>query len=451
LGTLEIQQFSLRPAKIFQSEWQNRQNLSNFTIMSVKSMPTNVQTGFAERIKAFALEEGFDVCGIVSVDDDPAPPELEYFQEWIAQGRAGEMEYLKSRNEAGELKRAALRNAVPWVRSVVVCAINYNADQPYSTEVSDPERGWVSRYAWFKPSASASGAEDSASGKKQTADYHDAVLRRLRLVESKLIKDWDSKSDGSPLQTRGYVDTGPIVERVYAKYAGIGWMGKNTCIINEKLGSWLFLGVILTSLDATQLGESHGVNGSTKSSPFDLPAADRCGSCTRCLDACPTGALTPPYQMDATRCIAYLTIEKRGEIAEELRGKMGHHIFGCDICQDVCPWNVTYSRSADGPDQRAAHRAPAARAVEFQARPDLVHPALERFAQMTREEFNEAFRHSPVKRAKYEGIRRNVTIAMGNSGNARFIPVLERLVQDADANVAEHAKWALKRLKTSCQ
>src|SRR5437764_282551 len=240
-------------------------------------MPASVQTGLAEKIKAFALEEGFDLCGIVSVDEDPALPELEYFQEWIAEGRAGEMEYLKSCNEAGELKRAALRNAVPWVRSVVVCAINYNADQPYSTEVSDPERGWLSRYAWFKQSAAAGHAEGSG---KQTADYHDAVLRRLRQVESKLVASWDSAT--GPLQTRCYVDTGPIVERVYAKYAGIGWIGKNTCIINEKMGSWLFLGVILTSLDAAQIGESHS-DDATNDPTFDLPAADRCGSCTRCL------------------------------------------------------------------------------------------------------------------------------------------------------------------------
>src|SRR5438270_4706498 len=166
-------------------------------------LSSSVQTGLAEKIRTFALAEGFDLCGIVSVDDQAAPPEVEYFEEWIAEGRAGEMEYLKSRNEAGEFKRAALRNAVPWVRSVVVCAINYNADQPYSTEVSDAERGWVSRYSWFKPSAGANEAktEDSGSG-KQTADYHDAVLRRLRVVEARLAKEWRRDGEAVPFETR---------------------------------------------------------------------------------------------------------------------------------------------------------------------------------------------------------------------------------------------------------
>ncbi len=191
------------------------------------------------------------------------------------------------------------------------------------------------------------------------------------------------------LTTRSYVDTGPIVERVYAKYAGVGWIGKNTCIINQKKGSWLFLGVILASLELAP----------------DMPAPDRCGTCTRCIDACPTDALLGPYQLDSNRCIAYLTIEKRGSIPEDLRAGIGRHVFGCDICQDVCPWN---------------RKAPASSALEFQPRPGLVNPALAWLAEMSAEQFREAFRGSPIRRTKRSGLRRNVAIAMGNSGKQRI-------------------------------
>ena len=259
----------------------------------------NQSSQITSLVKQAAHAAGFELAGIAPVHEFG---ELDRFREWIAAGRAGEMEYMKARDEAGALKRASLRTTLPWARSVIVCAINYNTAQPYSTEADDPQRGWIARYAW---------------GQK---DYHDAVMARLRMVENQLRA---AVGASSALQTRCYVDTGPLVERVYAKYAGIGWIGKNTCIINQKLGSWLFLGVILTSLELEP----------------DLPAPDRCGTCTRCIDACPTDALVAPYQLDSNRCISYLTIEKRGAIAEDLRPLMGHEVFGCDICQDVCPWN----------------------------------------------------------------------------------------------------------------
>ena len=258
------------------------------------------------------------------------------------------MKYMEARDEAGDLKRASLRSTLPWVRSVIVCAINYNTAHPYSTQVDDPERGWIARYAW--------GQED----------YHDAVMSRLRVVEDRL-RQCCSEPERRALQTCCYVDTGPIVERVYAKYAGVGWIGKNTCIINQKMGSWLFLGVILTSLELEP----------------DLPAPDRCGTCTRCIDACPTDALIAPYQLDSNLCISYLTIEKRGAIPEDMREGMGRHVFGCDICQDVCPWN---------------RKAPVTSALEFQPREGLVNPALEWLAEMTAEEFREKFRGSAVRR-----------------------------------------------------
>ncbi|MCU1311850.1 MAG: hypothetical protein JWO20_2975 [Candidatus Angelobacter sp.] len=386
-----------------------------------------VPQDFAEGIKLRAAAAGFDLCGVVSVPEEAgeAFPELEYFPDWIAQGQAGEMEYLKARNEHGELKRSALHHAAPWAKSVIVCAINYNSAQPYSTEINDPERGWISRYAWFKH-------KDSA-GKPRASDYHDAVLARLRAMEAAIEKDWKVQYPEAPLQTRCYVDTGPLVERVYAKYAGVGWVGKNTCIINQDQGSWIFLGSIVTSIDFA--AEEAGAP------VFNMPAPDRCGSCTRCIDACPTDALIAPYKMDARRCIAYLTIEKRGEIPEEFRAQIGQHVFGCDICQDVCPWN-----------RKDANANPTfTRAEEFQTREELVAPKLDWLAKMSREEFNEMFRGSPIKRAKYEGIRRNTAIAMGNSGNREFISQLEEMAQDSDANIAEHARWALKKLSLNPQ
>jgi epoxyqueuosine reductase len=344
-------------------------------------------------VKQAAREAGFDLAGIAPVHD---APELNYFPEWIAAGHAGEMKYMEARDEAGRLKRASLRHAVPWARSVIVCALNYNTAQPYSTDVNDSQRGWISRYAWGE-------------------DYHDAVMAKLRAVEQQLQQECTDK-EAPELQTRCYVDTGPLVERVYAKYAGVGWIGKNTCILNQKLGSWLFLGVVLTSLELEP----------------DLPAPDRCGTCTRCIDACPTDALIAPYQLDANRCIAYLTIEKRGTIPEEIREGIGRQVFGCDICQDVCPWN---------------RKAPATSAAEFRPREGLVNPALDWLAEMNAEEFREQFRGSPVRRTKHSGLRRNAAIAIGNSGDARFLPSLHRLSEDEDPVVAESARWAKEKLE----
>lgn len=355
-------------------------------------------------VKQAAQDAGFELAGIAPIR---AFSELEHFPKWIAAGHAGEMKYMEARDEAGGLKRASLRSVAPWARSVIVCAINYNTAQPHSTKVQNADRGWISRYAWSQE------------------DYHKAVMRRLRAVEERLreacsrpfakdAKEWGTHDE---IQTRCYVDTGPLVERVYAKYAGVGWIGKNTCILNQKMGSWLFLGVILTSLELK----------------VDLPAPDRCGTCTRCIEACPTDALIAPYQLDSNRCISYLTIEKRGAIAEEMRAGMGRHVFGCDICQDVCPWN---------------RKAPHTTAPEFQAREGLVNPALEWLAEMSAEEFRENFRGSPIRRAKRSGLRRNAAIAMGNSRERRFVSVLEKLAVDEDGDVAESARWALGKLST---
>jgi epoxyqueuosine reductase len=349
-----------------------------------------------------AQAAGFDRCGVVSLAQPM--PELDFFPGWLDRGAAGEMEYLKSRDGLGRLKRASVQQTFPWAKSAVVCALTYNTAQPHSTEARDPRRGWISRYAWFP-----------------NIDYHDAVMSRLVRLEAALQREHPGA------QTRRYVDTGPLVERVLAKYAGLGWLAKNTCVIAEDLGSWFFLGVLLTSLELPSTA---------------LPAADRCGTCTACLDACPTAAFPAPYQLDAARCISYLTIEKRGGIPEELRGAMGNHLFGCDICQDVCPWN---SRERNLKESSAGPRA-LATAPEFVAAAELVNPPLADIAGMTRENFQRRFRRSPIKRAKHSGLRRNAAVAMGNSGDRSFLPALERLAHDEDSTVASHARWAIERL-----
>jgi len=346
-------------------------------------------------LKQAATEAGFDLAGIAPAQLGNSC-ELRFFSDWIANGRGGEMTYLQSRDGRGRLKRAALGHVAPWARSVVVCALNYNTAHPRSTECQDSERGWVSRYAWGY------------------ADYHDVMMERLRRVEACLRTEV-----GDPtIETRCYVDTGPVVERVFAAYAGVGWIGKNTCLINQRAGSWLFLGVILTSLELTP----------------DLPAPDRCGSCTRCLDACPTHAFVAARELDATRCISYLTIEKRGAIPEELRAGMRNHVFGCDICQDVCPWN---------------RKAPTSAAPEFQPRPKGFYPMLAWAANLSDEDFRASYRRSVIRRAKRSGLRRNAVVAMGNSGERGFVPLLQQLTGDSDPVVAEHAEWALKKVAST--
>jgi epoxyqueuosine reductase len=355
-----------------------------------------------------AKDAGFAASGIAAV---PEPGSVEDFAElrlvepWIEDGRAGEMEYLKRRDESGLLLRSSLRIALPWARSVIVCAANYNSPAPKSTDAALPDEGWIARYAWS--------GERSEDGGVRPSDYHKVLLKRLRTVETRL------REHLGEFESRCYVDTGPVVERIYAKYAGIGWTGKNTCILTQKLGSWLFLGVIATSLEVP-------VNVA------EVPA-DRCGSCRRCIEACPTEALTAPYEMDAGLCIAYLTIEKRGEIPNGLRAKMGRQVFGCDICQDVCPWN---------------RRAPVSGDPQLQTREELVNPALEWLAVLDEAGFARTFFGSPVKRAKFAGLRRNVALAMGNSGLAEFLPRLREWRACDDAVLADAAAWAIAQIES---
>ncbi len=306
----------------------------------------------AERAKALSLDAGFDLVGVAAAD---APAELAFFADWVARGHAGTMAYLTSQ----VARRSDLRAAFPWARSIVCVALQYDTPQPYSTE-APPDRGWLARYAWGD-------------------DYHDVMKTMLDRLVARLA------AAIGPFESRTYVDTGPIVERAYAAAAGLGAWGKNTCLLHPEHGSWFFLGEIVTDLELAP----------------DAPRPDMCGTCTACLDACPTGALPAPYVLDATRCISYLTIEVKGAIQEDRREGVGRHVFGCDICQDVCPWN-----------RKRRHRGPAT----FEPRPGLASPALDELAGLDDAAFRERFRGSPVKRAKRRGLLRNVAVALGNSG-----------------------------------
>jgi epoxyqueuosine reductase len=355
-----------------------------------------------------ARDAGFDATGVAAVHD-PAEPtaaqEATRFASWVEAGHAGEMEYLKRRDEAGTLVRSALQVAMPWARSVVVCALNYNAAAPRSIDAAPQDAGWIARYAW-----SGRLAKD---GTTVPTDYHDELLGRLRKIEAGFLEQIGCA-------TRCYVDTGPLVERSMAAQSGIGWIGKNTCVLNQQLGSWLLLGVVITSLQVERTASL-------------LPALDRCGTCTRCIDACPTDALLGTSEvggareMDASRCIAYLTIEKKGAIDESLRTPMGRQVFGCDICQDVCPWN---------------RKAPIGDREGMQARPELVNPALDWLAAMDNKEFKRCFKGSPLERTGRKRLLRNVAIAMGNSGEQRFLPQLDAWRAGEDAILAAAAEWA---------
>ena len=358
-------------------------------------------------MEAEARRCGFDQAGVATIEGTTDPVErrdAERFAAWIAAGHAGEMEYLKRRDAAGDLLRSSVQVPMPWARSVVVCAVNYFAKGPLSLDPAEAGAGWIARYAW-------SGKADAVYGELTGSDYHDDLLERLCKLEAKL-------QERTGAQTRCYVDTGPVVERSLAARAGVGWVGKNTCVLNQELGSWLLLATVVTSLPVA-------------AEVVQVEAADRCGSCTRCIEACPTEALIAPREMDASRCISYLTIEKKGEIPEELRAGMGRQIFGCDICQEVCPWN---------------RRAPIADKRVMRPRRDLVNADLGELGRMEPPEFRRRFHGSPMERTGLKRLRRNVAVAMGNSGEARFREQLARWEETADPVLTEAASWALRRI-----
>jgi epoxyqueuosine reductase len=358
----------------------------------------------SQKVRALALAAGFTEAGLVALPHAHEARDAARYEEWVRAGRAGSMHYLSRRNEQGQQIRARVAIPFPWARSAIICFAGYHSAQPLSTAPSGPGTGWIARYAWS--------SRLDANGARRPSDYHKVLLKRLRGLEARLHEQFGD------YESRAYVDTGPVVERTLATAAGLGWTGKNTCLIHPKLGSFGFLAVLLTSIPAQE-----------ESAPRLVP--DRCGSCRRCLDACPTGALTAPYQMDASRCISYLTIEHHGQIAPDLMAGMGRQVFGCDICQDVCPWN---------------RKAPIAADSELEAREELVNPALEALARLEEAEFERIFNGSPVRRAGFLGLLRNVAIAMGNSGMGRFTPWLEQWAGSADQGLDAAARWALQKI-----
>jgi epoxyqueuosine reductase len=359
----------------------------NLAIIDPKIQQSSLEMSLTSKIKKKALGVGFDLVGVAPLEP---VPELSFYKDWVAAGYAGKMEYLKRNVE----KRSGEEPIIPEAKSVIACAMVYNTEHPLSTDSQDPKRGWISRYAWGD-------------------DYHE-------VIENKLLELFDFIKTESAEEVLGrvYVDTGPVVDRVYAKYAGIGWFGKNTCIINQQKGSWFFLAEIITNLELE----------------YDAPVPDRCGSCNRCIEACPTDAILEPYVLDARKCISYLTIELRDEIPLELREGIGNHIFGCDICQDVCPWN---------------RKAAVTDAPEFQPRERLFKPDLTELAKLSAEDFSERFRNSPIKRTKRRGLLRNIAVAMGNSGDRTFLPQLNEMAETEDPMIAEHAHWAIGKIEAS--
>jgi epoxyqueuosine reductase len=358
-----------------------------------------------ERVRALAIQAGFTEAGLVPLPYPFVDRDAARFGDWIGAGRAGTMRYLERQAEDGRLLRSRVSIPFPWARSAIVCFANYHCAQPRSTEAAAEGAGWFARYAW-------SGRKD-VSGIQRASDYHKVLKKRLLAVEEQLHQQV------GPFEARGYVDTGPVVERALATAAGLGWTGKNTCLIHPKLGSYGFLAVLLTSLEAQP-----------ETSPLAVP--DRCGSCRRCIEACPTNALAIPYQMDATRCISYLTIEHRGPIEPGLMEGIGRQVFGCDICQDVCPWN---------------RKAPIATDPELQPRAELVNPSLDWLAQLDESQFEKLFNGSPVRRTGFLGLCRNVAVAMGNSGLDCFQPMLIKWSDASDHGLRSAAKWALTRLQ----
>lgn len=337
------------------------------------------------RLKAFEL--GFELFGVAPI----APhPELAFFEKWLQRGYGADMAYLERHRERRTHPETVVANA----KSVIVCAKNYHANAPLSTDAAPADSGWIARYAWGD-------------------DYHDVLKKRIAALYAYLRELTQNRASG-----RYYVDTGPVVERVWAKYAGIGWIAKNTCVINQALGSYFFLAAIITDIPLR----------------YNEPVPDRCGTCRRCIDACPTSAIVQPYVLDASLCISYFTIERRGGIPVGMRDKIGRHVFGCDICQDVCPWNS---------------RAPYARDPEFQPRRGNVNPQIQALLQIDVNAYRERFRGSPVKRAKFLGILRNALIAAGNSRSRVLVPLVKQFLEHDDEMIREHAEWACDKLASA--
>jgi epoxyqueuosine reductase len=340
-------------------------------------------------VKAEAASAGFQLCGIAPAERFP---ELQYLSEWLDRGFGGEMDYLRRTED----RRSDVREVMPSAQSVISLGVIYNTDRPYSTENADPSRAAIARYAWGD-------------------DYHVVIEQRLGQLVERL-----RGAAGDGFEARAYVDTGPVQERVYAQYAGLGWIGKNTCLINPDLGSWFFLAEIICNLPLAP----------------DEPAVDQCGTCTLCLDACPTGALVDSHVLDSTRCLSYLTIELKDAIPEAHRGSVGEHAYGCDICQEVCPWNLSPATA------RTIER-------EWQPRGGLDRPRLVDLWNRSDDELRALLKGSAMKRAGVKRLRRNLAVALGNSGDpeAEAALVNQREPTSVDPLVAQHVAWAIEKLR----
>ena len=335
------------------------------------------------QIVARAAELGFDSCRVARAEKPRSAAE---FRTWLNDGAAGTMEWL----HRGEEKRCDPALVLAGARSVIVVAMSYW--QGEQAQSGAPKPGRIARYAWGD-------------------DYHDVMLEKLRNLEAVLAEHGGTQ--------KSYVDTGPVLERDFAAEAGIGWHGKSTMLLDQKLGTWFFLGEILTTLEL----------------PPDAPQQARCGTCTRCITACPTNAITEPHRLDARRCISYLTIELKGSIPLEFRPLIGDRIYGCDTCLDVCPWN---------------RFAAVSREARFSARPAVATMQLRDYLSLDDEQFRTLFRGSPIKRIKRRGLLRNVCVALGNVGDTTDLPALRRAAADPEPLIAEHAAWAISRIEERC-
>ena len=331
------------------------------------------------RLVSFATQIGFDSCRIAACE---APAHATEFREWLHQGAHGEMNYM----QRGEEKRCDPQKILPAARSIVALALSYFQGKAPDRELAI---GKVARYAWGD-------------------DYHNVIEAKLDRIDEFLR--------GFGGQQECYVDTGPVLERDHAAQSGIGWHGKSTMLIDERLGTWFFLAEVFTTLEL----------------PADAPIPNRCGTCERCITACPTGAITAPHQLDARRCISYLTIELKGAIPLELRPLIGDRIFGCDDCLDACPWN-RFARES--------------RESAFSARRSTTGLSLREYLDLTDTAFQALFGKSPIKRIKRRGFLRNVCVALGNAGDPSDLPALERAAADPESVIAEHAAWAIKQIR----
>jgi epoxyqueuosine reductase len=339
------------------------------------------RTELKAKLVAFAQQISFDSCRIAPCTE---PAHATEFHEWLREGAHGEMNYM----QRGEAKRCEPQKVLPGARSIIVLALNYFQGAA-SQRSQIAATGRIARYAWGD-------------------DYHDVIAAKLGQID-KFLRGFGG-------QQKCYVDTGPILERDHAAQAGIGWHGKNTMLIDERLGTWFFLAEILTTLEL----------------PPDVPVPDRCGTCEGCIKACPTGAITAPHRLDARRCISYLTIELKGSIPLDLRPLIGDRIFGCDDCLDVCPWN----RFAQVSHETA-----------FSARQSTTGMSLREYLELTDAEFRALFKNSPIKRIKRRGFLRNVCVALGNAGDVSDVPALEHAAADQEPLIAEHAAWAIQRIR----